>query len=299
MENAPVTRPQFGWFHITNLGVDHADIFDTPLDHVVFEHEVQIAAGRFGVEIHAYCWMDNHFHLIVNCPDGNLSRFMQHFEQQYVLKHNRAIGRSGPLFVSRFSAFPVGLDDDDPDDGVCVLARYVHRNPLDVIPIEELAGYRYSSYGIYLGLRTPPDWMRTDVLHDIFGRSSGSLRTFTERSHPSDRTPRAGRRHRPFHIDDVLAAVATTMGVTVDELCTSTTGRQRLDRPLAAALVGRLRPTSEADLREVFGVDSRRSVQRLIAKGRALIGSDESFARRADRAMDLLWQADDRGQRAA
>lgn len=299
MKNLSVTRPQFGWFHITNLGVDHIDIFDTPLDHMVFEHEVQVAADRFAVEIHAYCWMDNHFHLIVNCPDGNLSRFMQHLEQQYVLKHNRAIGRTGPLFVSRFSAFSIGLDDQDPDDGARVVARYVHRNPLDIVPIEKLADYAYSSYGVYVGVRMAPIWLQTDVLDGIFGRSSDAWRSFTERSHPSDRTPHAGRRHRPFHIDDVLAAVAATMGVTVEELRTSTTGGSRFDRPLAAALVARLRPTSETDLPEVFGVETRRSVQRLMAKGRALIGSDETFARAADRAMALLWEFDDQGQRAA
>lgn len=232
-------------------------------------------------------------------PDGNLSRFMQRFEQQYVSKHNRAIDRTGPLFVSRFSAFPVGLGDHDADDGARVLARYVHRNPLDIVPIDELSGYPHSSYGVYLGLRSAPDWMHTDVLAEIFGGSSGSLRSFTERPHPSDRTHRAGRRHQPFHIDEVLAAVAATMGVTVDALCTSTTGVRRLDRPLAAALVARLRPTSESDLDDVFGVDSRRSVQRLIAKGKALLGSDETFARAADTAMALLWQSEDRGQRAA
>ncbi len=224
-------------FHITNLGVDHVDIFDTSVDHAVFEHEVEVAADRFGIEIHAYCWMSNHFHLIVNCPNGQLSRFMQRFEQQYVLKHNRAIGRRGPLFISRFSSFPIGITDHDPEDGALVVSRYVHRNPLDIVPVAKLAAYPYSSYGVYLGLRRPPPWLRTDVLGDLFDTCTFGLHTFTERNHPGDRTPAAGRRHRPFGLDQVLSAAASVAGVTVNALIKPSGGASRRDRALAAALV--------------------------------------------------------------
>ncbi|MEP4652225.1 MAG: hypothetical protein ABJ314_18745, partial [Ilumatobacter sp.] len=242
-----------------------------------------------GVEIHAYCWMSNHFHLVVNCPEGNLSRFMQRFEQQYVLKHNRAIGRRGPLFISRFGAFPIGLEDADADDGGLVVARYVHRNPLDIVPLARLSAYPYSSYGVYLGERPAPDWLRTDVLSDMFGRRTSSLREFTERARPSDRTPAAGRRHEPYLIEQIIAAAALVSGVSVADLLTPTSGTIRRDRALSAVLVDSFRPDSARPPSEVLGVGSRRAFHRLVAKGRALRGSDPAFAEAFDRARSVLW----------
>ena len=240
--------------------------------------------------------MSNHFHLMVNCPNGNLSRFMQRFEQQYVLKHNRAVGRGGPLFISRFGAFPIGLEDVDADDAGLLVSRYVHRNPLDIVPLRELSEYPHSSYGVYLGHRSAPEWLTTGVLSDLYARSTSSLRAFTERPHPSDRTPAAGRRHRPFSVDQVLEASATTSQVSICELLTPTRGAVRRDRALAAALIEHLRPTSERPLSDVFGVDSRRSFIRLVAKGRALRGSDPSFDGEFSRALSLLWQAGEKSQ---
>lgn len=232
--------------------------------------------------------MDNHFHLIVNCPDGNSSSFMQRFEQQYVLKHNRAIGRSGPLFTARFGSVPIGADDHDADDGGLIVSRYVHRNPLDIVPVNDLARYPHSSYGAYLGVLPTPDWLRTDILSQVYDSRTCCLRTFTERPHESDRTPAAGRRHQPFLLTEVLVAVAAEMNVSVEKLPTPTPGLRRLDRTLAVELVARLRPTGEQDRSRVFGVE-RRTVQRMVSNEKALLATDVEFAVSDARAVARLF----------
>ncbi len=292
-------RPQFGWFHLTNLGVDRFDIYDTVLDRVVFENEVRVAAEKFGIEVHAYCWMTNHFHLVVHCPDGQLSLFMQRLQQQYVLKHNRATGRSGPLFVSRFSSFPIGLDDGDPDVALMVLGRYVHRNPLDATRIELLGSWSDSSYGVYLGRRKAPDWLRTDVLLSIFDDDVDRLRRFTETPHPSDRTPASGRRHEPFRLDDVLLGAADVIGMSVTELLTPTPGRINAGRILAALLVWELRPSTDTDIETIFGMSGSRNVRALMAKGKALRYTDPAFAALVARSLEAIWKRALSGRDAA
>ena len=83
------------------------------------------AVGRFGIEIHAYCLMTNHFHLVVHCPIGGLSRAMQSVERRYTQSYNERYRRDGPLFRGRFHSVDITTNEQ-----LARLTRYVHRNPL-------------------------------------------------------------------------------------------------------------------------------------------------------------------------
>ena len=148
-----------GWHHVMNRGAARQAIFQTDRDRVEFERLLGVGHQRFGVEVHAYCLMSNHFHLLMHCPGGGLSDYMHQLGSVFTRHHNERVGRDGSLFRGRFHAIPVHTDDYRLH-----VARYIHRNPLDIDPSPPLDRYHWSSHRVYLGNRRRPEWMRTDVI---------------------------------------------------------------------------------------------------------------------------------------
>lgn len=151
------------WHHITNHGTDDIVVFRTRSDGERFEALLHDASIRYGPEIHAYCLMPNHFHLLLHCPDGNLGRFMGFVQSTYSKRFNARTARDGPLFRSRYHDVVVTSPEQ-----LAVAGRYIHRNPIDLDPDRPLAGYRWSSYGAYVGAVPVPPFLRTEVLLEHF-----------------------------------------------------------------------------------------------------------------------------------
>jgi len=161
-----------------NRGAGRATIFHTGSDGRRFLDLIGDGVELSGVEVHAYCLMSNHFHLLVHCPQGGLPSFMHRVGSMYTRYVNPRLKRDGPLFRSRYHSILV----DSPEYLVTV-ARYIHRNPLDIRPTPALDRYRWSSYASFVGCRAEPDWLETSHivgLHD--GRER--LRAFVEGDTP-------------------------------------------------------------------------------------------------------------------
>lgn len=137
-----------------NRGVDRDEVFRTGRDARTFLDAVGEACRRTTVEVHGYCLMPNHFHLLVRCPDGGLSPFMQMMLGPFTQTVNARNGRDGPLFRGRFHS--VLLSTPDHVDNA---ERYIHRNPSDRTPAVER--YPWSSLAAYVGNAAPPAWLST------------------------------------------------------------------------------------------------------------------------------------------
>ena len=145
-----------------NRGVDRRRIFEDDQDRLHFEYRCGEMRAEAGVEFHAYCLMDNHFHSLVHCPDGGLSEGLHLLESSYVRRFNERVGRDGPLFRSRFHSVPVISERQ-----MVATALYIHRNPIDLVPAGALVAYRWSSFGVYLGRRAAPDWLEVGVVSKL------------------------------------------------------------------------------------------------------------------------------------
>lgn len=106
-------------------------------------------ADKYKCNIYAYCLMDSHLHIHIDPKGYDISKFMHSINTSYVLYYNRKYKRHGHVFQERFQSRIL-----DSDRYNMVVSAYIHNNPKD---IEGYAGreeeYKYSSYGIYLGLR--------------------------------------------------------------------------------------------------------------------------------------------------
>lgn len=150
--------PPDGWHHLMNRGVDHGVIFFDDVDRREFGRLLGLIYERFGIRIHAYCLMGNHYHLLVRCPDGQLSEAMHLFGSLFVRFVNDRTGRDGPLFRGRFHSKLI-----TSVDYLANVLRYIHLNALDLAHVETVEQYRWSSHRTYLGLREPPPWL--DLAH--------------------------------------------------------------------------------------------------------------------------------------
>lgn len=153
---------QDAYYHVMNRGRGRQVIFDGEDYFREFLHTLSEAHDRFGLQIHAYCLMSNHYHLLVKTPEGNLQRCMRHINGLYTQRYNRLKNTDGPLFRGRYKAILV-----DNDAYLLQLSKYIHRNPLEAGMVGQLENYRWSSFRSYVGASTTEDWL---YLHEVYGQ---------------------------------------------------------------------------------------------------------------------------------
>lgn len=167
------------FYHVTSRGNEKKDVFLSRSDGERFLSYLEGATERHGAAIHVYCLMRNHYHLLLETPEGNLSQIMHHINVGYTAYFNRKHERVGHLFQGRYKAILV-----DADAYAQELSRYIHLNPVRAGVAERAEEYTWSSYACYAGLRGPPPWLRMDFILNYFGKSTrdahGRYREFVE-----------------------------------------------------------------------------------------------------------------------
>jgi len=158
------------WHHVMNRGRRGEDIFLRPEDCRLFLQIVREACEGWNLKVSAYCLMTNHYHLLVNTPDGNLSRCMRHINGVYTQRFNRSHHFDGQLFRGRFKSVLI-----EEDSHLLEVMRYIHRNPLIAGLCQQLDGYPWSSHGGYLSSAKQWDWIKKEPLLEIL-TSKPSLR---------------------------------------------------------------------------------------------------------------------------
>ena len=180
-----------GWYHITARGNERKAIYRDNKDRWHFCELLAEMVGRYRVALHAYELMDNHYHLIVELREPNLSRMGQWLNLSYTVWFNHRYSRSGHLFQGRFGSVIV-----DPESWGLELSRYVHLNSVrigrlglgkqdrqkmrvgalekpDPRAVQErialLRRYRWSSYPAYIGLAKKPEWLECDAILSLGG----------------------------------------------------------------------------------------------------------------------------------
>ncbi len=155
------------FYHVMNRGRGRQAIFHGRDYYHAFLDCLAQAQTRFGVEIHAYCLMGNHYHLLIKTPFANLSRVMRHINGVYTQRYNRLKHTDGPLFRGRYKAIVV-----DADAYLLQVSRYIHRNPMEAKqPLaKSLGNYPWSSYPAYLGKGGAPAWLNRELTYRLLGK---------------------------------------------------------------------------------------------------------------------------------
>jgi len=192
-----------GWYHVTSRGNERKPIYRDIRDREHFLAILAEMADRFRVRLHGYVLMDNHYHLVVELTERNLSRSVQWLNVSYSVWFNRRHSRSGHLFQGRFRSVTIA-----PEEWGLALSRYVHLNPVrvralglgkadragrrvglapapDAARVRErtslLRRYRWSSYWAYVGLEPVPEWLVCQAVLALGGGArTGQRRRYRE-----------------------------------------------------------------------------------------------------------------------
>ena len=157
-------------YHLMNRGDRRDKIFDDDQDRHRFLKTLAQACEKTGWQVHAYCLMSNHFHLVVETPQPNLVAGMKWLLGTYTIRFNRRHKEFGHVFSGRYKSL---LVDGSGTGYLKTVCDYVHLNPVRAEllgPRQPLESYPWSSYGQYLkapGKRV--NWLRVDRLLGEWG----------------------------------------------------------------------------------------------------------------------------------
>jgi putative transposase len=138
--------------HVIQRGVDRAACFRAEADYLVYLSQLRHLSAKHGCDVHAYCLMTNHVHLLLTpATSGSCTALMRDLGQRYVPYFNSRHGRTGTLWEGRFRSCIA-------ESARYVLAcyRYIELNPVRAQMVSNPAGYPWSSYAVNSGVHTDP-----------------------------------------------------------------------------------------------------------------------------------------------
>lgn len=163
-------------YHVTSRGDRQEDIYDDDDDRQVFLSVMASVCESCNWICHAYCLMSNHYHLLVETPDANLSRGMRQLNGVYTQTFNRRHGRVGHVFQGRYKAILV-----DRENYLLELSRYIALNPVRAGMVASAKDWPWSSYRATIGQTKKPDYLNTEWLLAAFAkRKSVAIERYKE-----------------------------------------------------------------------------------------------------------------------
>jgi REP element-mobilizing transposase RayT len=152
-------------YHVTSRGDRRENIFRDDKDRFAWLEVFAQVCSRFNWRCHAWCLMDNHYHILIETIEGNLSSGMRQLNGVYTQKSNRRHGQTGHVFQGRYKAILV-----EKDRHLLELSRYVVLNPVRAGMTKDAGEWPWSSYLAMIGEGDVPKWLETDWLLTCFGK---------------------------------------------------------------------------------------------------------------------------------
>jgi REP element-mobilizing transposase RayT len=309
------------WYHILNRGRRGESVFTDTRDYGGFIDILVDTYEQWNLRVAAYCLMPNHYHLLVQTPDANISRCMRHINGVYTQRFNRRHECDGSLFRGRYKSILV-----DADSYLLTLVRYIHRNPLKAGLTHKLGGYPWSSHKGYLSRAQKWDWLNKDPVLSMLSKSKTEqvksyrqfisaeddkvneirsvlerkkwpsilgtksfinkvkIRFFSEKT--NDEVPQS-RELAPTP-EQIKTADCRQYRINNDELQVSKRGVFNEPRNVAIYLTRRLRGDSLHQIGEQFGIRKYSSVSSVIERLKLAIAEDRKLRKRVDSIASAL-----------
>ena len=159
------------FYHVTSRGNDRGKIFFSEADYKKFLSYLKEAKEKYDIVLQCYVLMTNHYHLLMETPEANLSKVMHYLNGSYNTYINVKRKRSGHLFQGRFKSIIV-----DRDSYLGELSRYIHLNPVRAGIVAKPEDYAHSSYHAYLSGKKD-DLVSTEALFELVGGGKDKARS--------------------------------------------------------------------------------------------------------------------------
>jgi len=305
---------QDGWYHVMNRGRRGDPVFQSRIDYSSFVDLLKETSEAWNVRVAAYCLMPNHYHVLLQTPEANISRCMRHLDGVYTQRFNRNHDCDGPLFRGRYKAILV-----DADRYLLELVRYIHRNPVRAGLTKRLATYPWSSHRGYLSRAKRWEWLHKDYVFAMLakkktdrmrlyqefvsmGDSEELLEVFSRKKWPwvlgaegfvtavkerffarklDDEVPES--RQLAPEVDQIKKAVCEFYRVAEAELLVSRRGFFNEARNVAIYLARRLRRDRLKEIAESFQMNTYSSVSTVIERLNGVMAADRRLRQRVER----------------
>lgn len=155
-----------------NRGAARVTIFHNNNDYQAFINIFDELHTRYSLEIHSYCLMPNHYHILIRTPLPNLSDGMRHLNNSYTYHYNHKYKKDGSLFRGRYKAMLV-----DAENHLLRVSRHIHLNPIKARLAKYPNKYCWSSYRFYAHHIPPPSWLNTNEILSRFGTKQQKTNT--------------------------------------------------------------------------------------------------------------------------
>ncbi|AKU20517.1 transposase [Massilia sp. NR 4-1] len=157
-------------YHVTARGVRRSHIFVDERDYLKWQALLAETVERFNLVVHAFCQMPNHYHLLVETPDGNLAAAIHFLNGVYAQHFNRRQDLVGHMVQGRYHAVLL-----QKQAHLLELARYISLNPVRACLVDHPRNWRWSSHRAMLDSGTRPSWLNTEwLLGQFAGKEQGS-----------------------------------------------------------------------------------------------------------------------------
>src|SRR5690349_10728079 len=275
-----------GFYHVTLRGNHQNDIFYAENDRYLLEKIVARNLDRYAARVHAYCWMSNHLHMLIQVSENPLSAPMRQIASEFARAMQLKMETSGHLFERRYHAILV-----DTDSYLLELVRYIHLNPVRAGIVRDPGDFKWSSHHVYTGARSEP-WVQTEFVLAMFSpdpvRAIEAYGAFVG-SHPAedldeklgsvqDRTGILGSEEFVRRIRNAPSGIRPRK--KLEDLITEACSRFEVDRGALDS------PVRDCYLTKVRAWIANQSIKRRIATLAAvarILGRDESTIREAIR----------------
>ncbi|WKD24579.1 transposase [Pseudoalteromonas sp. KG3] len=287
-------------------------------DFKYFLYCIEQASLRFNIEVHSYCLMTNHYHLLIKTPDANLGRAMKHINGLYTQYFNRSHNTDGALFRGRYKAVLV-----DADNYLLHVSRYIHRNPIETNTplVEDLAKYKWSSYPAFIKRGATPKWLVRDFIFSLQGkkRKYEAYKQFVEfennkeisafysakkllsvlgcedfieniKEHITTSDSERKLISKKHSADDVIAYLAKHFSVEVDGIITVKKGRKEKNLPrwFAIKLCQDLTGLNLQALADVFNVKHYSAISKTVGRLNELMIEDKKVKLQLEKLRECL-----------
>lgn len=152
-----------GYYHVVNRGVEQRVVYKDEEDFNTFLEILCTASKLYDMQLHAYVLMHNHYHLLIETKQENLSKYMKHINATYAIYFNKKNKRSGHLWQGRFKSWYV-----TDEAYLYTLVNYIGNNPVKAKIVKESKQYRYSSHQAFYEQRNPIPCLKKSFIFTEF-----------------------------------------------------------------------------------------------------------------------------------
>ncbi len=162
------------FYHIISRGQRRENIFFSDKDREKFLKKLSESVEKYKIIIHLFVLLDNHYHLLIETPHGNIKKAMHFINTNYSNWFKASYKIVGSVFQGRYKSILV-----EKDSYLLTLSAYIHLNPVRARIVDDPEAYKWSSYPYYIGKMEKPDWLYTQDILSRFSNSQLMYKRFT------------------------------------------------------------------------------------------------------------------------